>query len=451
MLKRYLFRFYRWLSGLNFWFRQRFTAAGFLTLWGLIVSGVIGLDTNFTIAYQIFWFLLCLLGLSVAWGLLSRARFSAVRQLPRFGTVDVPLAYGVAIHNETRRRQCDLQVSEIPPDSRPTLGQFLRSREPEEEKRNWFDRLFGHYRWRWLLNKNRAFENSPQEIPVIAAGDVASLTQTLLARRRGVLELGELRVSWPDPFGLFRARHRVKTPQRVVILPKRFPVRPLNLPGTVKYQPGGVTLASSVGQSEEFVSLREYRPGDPLRHIHWRSWAKTEKPIVKEFLDEFFVRHALVLDTFCGAGQEDLFEDAVSVAASFACTIPDQESLLDLMFVGPEAYCFTAGRGVAPPERMLEILAAVTPCADQPFNSLERLILRHVAEVTSCVCVLMDWDEPRQRLVRQLRGLHVPVQAYVMRSSDGADSALDMSAVADCPECLHAVVAGKIAEPFACR
>jgi uncharacterized protein (DUF58 family) len=57
-------------------------------------------------------------------------------------------------------------------------------------------------------------------------------------------------------------------------------------------------MASNIGQSEEFVSLREYRRGDPPRHIHWRSWAKAGKPIVKEFEDEFFVRHALVLDTF---------------------------------------------------------------------------------------------------------------------------------------------------------
>jgi uncharacterized protein (DUF58 family) len=225
----------------------------------------------------------------------------------------------------------------------------------------------------------------------------------------------------------------------------------LDLPGTVKYQPGGVTLASSVGQSEEFVSLREYRPGDPLRHIHWRSWAKTDKPVVKEFLDEFFVRHALVLDTFCKPGQEDLFEEAVSVAASFACTIPDQESLLDLMFVGTEAYCFTSGRGVAPPERMLEILAAVSPCLHQQINLLEQLLLRHVAQVTSCVCVLMDWDVPRQRMIRQLRALRVPVQAYVVRSNEDAGRPLDTAAVADCPACLHSIVSGRITEQFACR
>src|SRR5205085_1884082 len=50
----------------------------------------------------------------------------------------------------------------------------------------------------------------------------------------------------------------------------------------------------------------------------------------------------------------ELFEEAVSVAASFACTIDTQESLLDLLFVGPQAFCFTIGRGVAHADQMLE-------------------------------------------------------------------------------------------------
>jgi len=80
--------------------------------------------------------------------------------------------------------------------------------------------------------------------------------------------------------------------------------------------------------------------------------AKIDRLIVRENEDEFFVRHALILDTFAGAEQEEIFEEAVSVAASFVCSIQTQESLLDLLFVGAEAYCFTAGRGVGHVDRM---------------------------------------------------------------------------------------------------
>ena len=81
------------------------------------------------------------------------------------------------------------------------------------------------------------------------------------------------------------------------------------------------------------MSLRDYRPGDPLRRVHWRSYAKTGEPVVKEFQDEYFTRHALILDTFAVPGGDEAFEEAVSVAASFACTLLTQESLLDLLFL----------------------------------------------------------------------------------------------------------------------
>ena len=50
------------------------------------------------------------------------------------------------------------------------------------------------------------------------------------------------------------------------MLPRRYAVPLLTLPGAQKYQEGGVAFAFNVGQSEEFVALRDYRHGDPLRH-----------------------------------------------------------------------------------------------------------------------------------------------------------------------------------------
>ena len=48
----------------------------------------------------------------------------------------------------------------------------------------------------------------------------------------------------------------------MLILPKLYHLPPIQLPGSRRYQSGGVTLASSVGDSEEFRSLRDYRPGN---------------------------------------------------------------------------------------------------------------------------------------------------------------------------------------------
>ena len=160
--------------------------------------------------------------------------------------------------------------------------------------------------------------------------------------------------------------------------------------------------------------------GDPPKHIHWRSWAKTGRPIVKEYQDEFYTRHALVLDTFPdpkrlpGSRDAALFEEAVSVAASLAVLEHGQDSLMDLLFVANKAYQFTAGRGLAQSGQMLEALAAVGPCLEQPFELLQRTVLRQAARICGCICVLLNWDTARQEMVRGLLAENVEPLVFVL-------------------------------------
>jgi uncharacterized protein (DUF58 family) len=269
------------------------------------------------------------------------------------------------------------------------------------------------------------------------------MPMSLTPLRRGLIRIQGVTLGRPDPLGLFRGFGRLALPQSVLVLPKRYPVPPIAMPGTMKYQEGGVALASSVGQSDEFVALRDYRHGDPLRHIHWRSWARTGKPVVKEFEDEFFVRHALVLDTFTAEPHSEVFEEAVSIAASFACTLRTQESLLDLLFVGPESYCFTAGRGLAHADHMLEILASVRACHERPFSALEQLVLEHVTLVSGCLCVLLGWDLARQELIRKLKALGVPVLVLVI-VEPGRSKSVDAGLMRDEPDRFHVLEVGQV-------
>jgi uncharacterized protein (DUF58 family) len=137
---------------------------------------------------------------------------------------------------------------------------------------------------------------------------------------------------------------------------------------------------------------------------------------VKEFQEEYFVRHAMVLDTF-GAGPEtEIFEEAVSLAASFACTVDRLDTLLDLMFVGDRAYVFTAGRGLAHSAQMLEILAGVELHPSGRTESLTELVLAHVGRLSGCVLILLHWDEARHQLRRQLEVRKVPTLTFILRS-----------------------------------
>ena len=448
MFRRYLFRNYRLLAALQQWLKPRVTLSGSLVLWALLFAAGLGMDTDVTVAYQAFSFLACLVLVSASFACFSRGRYEARRVLPKFGTVGTALPHRVFIKNLTHRKQRELVLLENLADTRPTLAQFIENPEPGEEKRNWFDRTYGYYRWQWLCKENIKAGMTDIPLPAIAPRGEVEVSGQLMPRKRGRLDLSGISIAWPDPFGLFRSIFNIPCPQSVLILPKRYPLPRLPLPGTMKYQQGGVALASSVGESEEFVSLREYRPGDPMRHIHWRSWAKSGKPIVKEFQDEFFVRHALILDTFGSLGESEVFEEAVSMAASFACAVQSQDSLLDLMFVGPQAFCFTSGRGLAHTEQMLEILASVGICRDKPFSSLRYLVMEHIGAVSGCICVFIAWDEERQDLVRQLKVLGIPVTVFLVTPA-GENAKSLPGPLADEPGNFRPLEVGKIGEGLA--
>ena len=433
---------YRHSSGVWHWTTRRFTPAGLCVLGGWFVAGAVGTDIENTVTYQSFALLFAFLVFSIACSFFFPAKFSATRLLPRFGTAGQPLQYQVQVKNLTPKIQAGLTLLDDLADPRPAFDEWLRFQLAESRRIRPF-----RVSQRRQRNPFRVATVKAGAVPPLPPRGEGTVTLELLPLRRGILNFTGVTVARPDPLGLFRSFCRAPAPQKVLILPKRYPLPPIALPGAMKYQEGGVALAANVGSSDEFVALREYRHGDPLRHIHWRSWAKTGKPIVKEFEDEFFVRHALVLDTFTDEPHSEVLEEAVSVAASFACTIVTQESLLDLLFVGNQSYCFTAGRGLAHADQLLEILASVRNCADKSFEELDHLVLNHVSLVSGCICVFQKWDDERKNFVGKLKSFGVPLLVLVVVHP--GQKKPDAGPLRDQPESFHVLEIGKIAEELA--
>jgi len=444
--KRYLHRNYHTFAAITHRFGRRVTRTGWMMLCGTVAAAALGADTNASHSYQTFSVLGCLVLAAALCTPFGRPRLGLERILPKFGSVGERLRYRIVVRNRGHRPQNALKLIEDLPDPRPSFEEFARIPEPGEEQRNWIDRTYGYYRWRWLMARNLRAHIPEVAAPDLAPGGEGVIAAELTPVRRGVLRLIGTTVACPDPFGLFRSLQTIPGAESILILPKRHPMPGFELPGGMKYQLGGVSLASSVGESEEFVSLREYRPGDPLRRMHWKSFAKLGKPIIKEYQEEFFVRHALILDTFGNSREEEVFEAAVSIAASLACTIQNQDSLLDLMFVGPEAYCFTSGRGVGHVEQMLEILASVQMCREKNIGALEHLVLTHAAELSGCLCVFLSWDPDRQRLVKGLLARNVPLRVLVVTT--GADT-LPAGVMEAQAGHFHVLPVGRVAEKLA--
>jgi uncharacterized protein (DUF58 family) len=84
----------------------------------------------------------------------------------------------------------------------------------------------------------------------------------------------------------------------------------------------GMHRSPYFGQSIEFLQHRQYVPGDELRHIDWKVYARQDRLHIKQYEEETNLRLQLLVDCSgsmsYGEGDENKFEYAASLAASLA-------------------------------------------------------------------------------------------------------------------------------------
>ena len=367
--------------------RERFTARGRFVFVLCFALGVAGVDTRGTLVYQLF---------GLAFGPLAVAALLALRRAPRVRLV------GALPRRLTAGRTVSVGVRAETNGSVPS-GPLVLS---------WFgpDRFGKGVR----VEPGDSFLDA-------APGRPGHARLEITAQRRGRYVVPGLGVSGTDPLGLLATRRSSRQPaQAMLAYPRFFQMERLELPTGRRYQPGGIPLASSLGDENEFISTREYRRGDPLRKIHWRSWARRGAPVVKEYQEEYFSRIALVLDTFVPRrprrDERRSFEAAISVLASVADHFSRSENVVDIFAAGPDVYQVSAGRSLAYLENVLDVLACLEPCHEPPFDRVGPQLHEKLGQLTTVIAVVLDWDGEREMFLHGLRDLGVAVRTYVVHA-----------------------------------
>jgi uncharacterized protein (DUF58 family) len=151
-------------------------------------------------------------------------------------------------------------------------------------------------------------------IPPLGPRRSIVVSYELSTLRRGQLLVGPLAILRQDPLGLFIASRTVGSTATVLVEPKIFPLDP-RPSGRLRHLEGPRSDRSTQG-TMTFHSLREYTRGDDIRHVHWRSSARTGTLMVREHVDTSLPSTVVVLDTCTDHYENDTFEDAVDIAAS---------------------------------------------------------------------------------------------------------------------------------------
>lgn len=255
-------------SGLLFYQSTRESDAGVRNLLILLASGLLAL----------------LVASSVA-GWFNLRRLAIKRRLPAAVHVGEPLLLTVLVHNP--RKATPACIVKIADD--PVAGYALK-------------------------------EDSVTAVYTPAQGYSRLQTEASFLRR-GEYTLERIRISSAFPLGLVTFKRTLPSRTQLVVYP-----RPLPLPGWLvdkllsTGQSAGERVATRTGEDEVY-GLREYRPGDNVRRIHWRTTARRGHPMLLEMEGRMDMRYRIIIDTYVaeqGPRSRADLEQLVSLAAGIA-------------------------------------------------------------------------------------------------------------------------------------
>ena len=164
-----------------------------------------------------------------------------------------------------------------------------------------------------LEDRLPAFEEVAVAAESVPGGATATLELPRRAVRRGVFDGSDVVVSTAAPFGLLRTRKSVDVASSVIVHPVLTDVAGVRLPATPAVTADEALAVSRAGNGEVFAGVRDYRPGDQRRWIHWRTTARTGQLAVREHEEP--ARRPVVL-VVAGLKADHAAEHVASAAAS---------------------------------------------------------------------------------------------------------------------------------------
>ncbi|KQR52752.1 hypothetical protein ASF88_14800 [Leifsonia sp. Leaf336] len=220
------------------------------------------------------------------------------------------------------------------------------------------------------------------QVNVTHGRDTVVLRQDVVALRRGSHPVGPLIVSRTDPFGVAYAEYTVGQPRQFLVTPRVVPLSSGEL--DVAHSEGAEheLQRHSIPSADELIA-REYRPGDPLRRVHWRATARHDKLMVRQEEQRSNPEAWLLMDTRLTSRSplqqlpsdsgDPLFETLVELVASVGVHLLDEGFVLSVVETAPRQLSGRSGAG------RTGTLGSVTPTYDR--GTADRLLLADLAAV----------------------------------------------------------------------
>ena len=273
---------------------------------------------------------------------------------------------------------------------------------------------------------------SDTAMPAVASlsGISSRFHYSVEARKRGVYEIGPLKVGVHDPLGIIGMARRFGGQAAVIVYPKPLVLTSWMLvSGDAPSSPFAVAAIRAVTPSgTDFHGTRKYYPGDDLRRVHWKSAARARELIVSEYQEESAPQDVvIVLDTQrgteVGLGDETTLDYAARAAAHIAESALEKGGRVALI-TGSTSGVSEELQGIGQLRVILEELARAQ--ADSPRSLAEVLSASAFVPGSAVAVISSKVDDDLRDAARDLLAGGVNVaQVYVDPESFGDEPTID--------------------------
>ncbi len=138
---------------------------------------------------------------------------------------------------------------------------------------------------------------------------------------RGIYTRAGMTTGSGAPFGVWYRKVSTEAAAGITVYPAyeeipTFPIlEPMSSPSETVHE------RRSAGSGYDYLGIREYRRGDSLRAVHWRSSARRGELVVKEFEEEIATPVSLIVDLKTGTTAGRAGDDSLDAAARVAATL----------------------------------------------------------------------------------------------------------------------------------
>ncbi|MEK7434047.1 MAG: DUF58 domain-containing protein [Cyanobacteriota bacterium] len=378
-----------WIKYIFYIFNEFLTPLGKSIIIINMISAPLSFVAFNTTAYAFFTTLTSIVTVSFFYGIFFRPKLKISRVMPNLVENDTVIKYYITLKNEKKRSYYQVKVKEL----------------------IWS--IYIKYYDDFTIEEIKKDQEINYEI-------------TFKIKKRGIYDSKGLIIYSSFPFSIFNHGVFYKSPSKIFVFPKYERIESLDIKLGRKFQPGGISFSSNVGESTEFTGTREFVYGDNPKYIHWRSWAKTGIPIVREFTEEYFVRLGIVFDIY--SKNIDDFEKALSYVATVTDYLSRYDYIVDVFAVGNSFYHFQSGRAISYFENILELLASIEPDKQKkgkklikenitPFEDIYNNLAPYIENLSSLVIILTDWDDQRENFVRKIleNGVGIKVNIFAKK------------------------------------